>query len=128
MFSALMMLRRLRHALRYAVREEGFLVVFGAGVLLIAVGTIAYALGEDWNVVDAVYFAVATLTTTSVSDPDLVLEHSWMKVFTVFYILIGIGILVEVLRQLGTAFVAVRVEERAARTARRETRKRPPRE
>jgi hypothetical protein len=50
---------------------------------------------------------VATLTTTSVSDPDLVLENPWMKVFTVFYILIGIGILVEILRRLGTAFVAV---------------------
>jgi hypothetical protein len=88
-------------------------------VLLIALGTIAYALGEDWNVVDALYFAVATLTTTSVSDPDLVLDQAWMKIFTVFYILIGIGILVEVLRQLGTAFVAVRVEDQAARRARR---------
>jgi hypothetical protein len=50
-------------------------------------------LGEGWNVVDAFYFAVATLTTTSVSDPDLVLDERWMKVFTVFYLLIGIGIL-----------------------------------
>jgi uncharacterized membrane protein YkgB len=119
MFSALMMLQRLWRAVRYAMREEGFLVVFGAGVLLVAIGTIAYALGEGWGVVDALYFAVATLTTTSVSDPDLVLDQAWMKVFTVFYILIGIGILVEVLRQLGTAFVAVRVEDRAARAARK---------
>jgi hypothetical protein len=128
MFSALMMLRRLRRALRYAVHEEGFLTVLGAGVLLIAIGTIAYALGEDWNIVDALYFAVATLTTTSVSDPDLVLDQAWMKIFTVFYILIGIGILVEVLRQLGTSFVAVRVQDRAARTARREKSTQDPRE
>lgn len=82
-----------------------------AGTFLVVLGTVAYALGEDWNVVDAFYFAVATLTTTSVSDPDLVLEHRWMKVFTVFYILIGIGILVEVIRRLGVAFVATRIEE-----------------
>ena len=32
-------------------------------------------------------------STTSVADPDLVLNEGWMKVFTVFYLLIGIGVL-----------------------------------
>jgi hypothetical protein len=32
-------------------------------------------------VVDALYFAVATLTTTSVADPDLVIEDAWLKLF-----------------------------------------------
>jgi hypothetical protein len=39
-----------------------------------------------------------------------------MKVFTVFYLLIGIGILVEILRRLGAAFVAVRAEDKARST------------
>jgi hypothetical protein len=51
-----------------------------------------------------------------VADPELVLEHRWMKVFTVFYLLIGIGILVEILRRLGAAFVAVRAEDKARST------------
>jgi hypothetical protein len=68
-------------------------------------GTVSYALGEGWSVVDSLYFAVATLTTTSVADPDLVLQHDWMKVFSVFYILVGIGVLVETLRRLGSGFV-----------------------
>ena len=55
---------------------------------------------------------MSTLTTTSVSDPDLVLDDRWLKVFTVLYQLIGIGILVEVLRRLGIAAVAVRAQER----------------
>jgi hypothetical protein len=112
MVSALLMFRRLAHALRYAVREEDFVTVFGASVTLVLIGTVSYALGEGWNVLDAFYFAVATLTTTSVSDPDLVLDERWMKVFTVFYLLIGIGILVEILRRLGIAFVTVRAQER----------------
>ena len=33
-----------------------------------------------------------------------------MKVFTVLYLLVGIGILVEIFRRLGMAFVAVRTE------------------
>jgi Na+/H+ antiporter NhaD/arsenite permease-like protein len=70
--------------------------------------------------VDALYFAVATLTTTSVSDPDLGLQDGWVKLFTVLYLLVGIGILVEILRRLGLAFVAVRRQERAGEDSERE--------
>jgi Ion channel len=115
MVSALLMLRRVSKAFRYAVREDEFLNVFGAGVLLVVIGTVTYSLGAGWNVVDALYFAVATLTTTSVSDPDLVLQDGWLKLFTVLYLLVGIGILVEILRRLGMAFVEVRKLERDER-------------
>jgi hypothetical protein len=118
--SALLMFGRLTKALRYAFRSEDFGPVLGAGVLLLLVGTITYA-AQGWNVVDALYFAVSTLTTTSVSAPDLVLDSGWVKVFTVFYQLIGIGILVEILRRLGMAFVAVRAENHAARPAKEDS-------
>jgi hypothetical protein len=94
--------------------------VLGAGALLVFLGTLAYV-GHGWSVVDAVYFAVSTLTTTSVADPDLVLDSAWLKIFTILYQLIGIGILVEILRRLGFAFVAVRAEERAAKQAKEES-------
>jgi hypothetical protein len=86
-------------------------------VTLIVVGTLAYTFGEDWSPVDGFYFAVATLTTSSIADPDLVITNSWLKVFTIFYILIGIGILVEVARQLGVALIHVQREDHAARAA-----------
>ena len=114
MVSALVMLGRVSRALRYAFREEDFGPVVSAGAFLVLIGTVSYSLGEGWNVVDALYFAVSTLTTTSVADPDLVLDHGWMKVFTVLYLLIGIGVLVEILRRLGYAFVTVRAQEKAA--------------
>ena len=112
MLSALVMLARVARAVRYAIHEEDFLPVLSAGAFLVISGTLAYSLGEGWNVVDALYFAVSTLTTTSVSDPELVLEHRWMKVFTVLYLLVGIGILVEVLRRLGVSFIAARKAEK----------------
>jgi Ion channel len=115
MLSVLLMFRRVQRALHYAVREEDFLNIFGAAITLLIVGTISYTLGAGWNVVDALYFASATLTTTSVADPDLVLQDGWLKLFTVLYQLIGIGILVEVLRRLGAAFVVVRAEDKAAK-------------
>ena len=76
MVSALLMLQRVVRALRHAICEEEFLPVLSAGAGLALTGTVAYALGEGWSVVDASYFAVATLTTTSVADPELVLRES----------------------------------------------------
>ncbi len=117
MLSALMMFRRFERALRHALREENFAAILGAAVTLVFVGTLAYTLGENWNVVDGFYFAVATLTTSSIADPDLVITNSWSKVFTVFYILVGIGILVEVARQLGVALIEVGRQDHAAKAA-----------
>ena len=115
MLSVVRMLQRMLRAMKYSAKEEHFAVVAGAGVTLILVGTVTYSLGEGWNVVDGFYFAVCTLTTSSIADPDLTLTHDTLKLFTVFYVLTGIGILVELARELGVGFV----EERTARHARR---------
>lgn len=48
MLSALLMLHRVLQAVRLAIRDEGFLPVASAGVLLVFVGTLSYSLGEDW--------------------------------------------------------------------------------
>ena len=106
MISALLMLRRLAVALRVALREEDFGRILAAGLALIITGTLAYTLGGGWSVVDGLYVAVATLTTSSVLDPELTITDPWLKVFTVGYVLVGIGILVEVARRLGIGFMA----------------------
>ena len=54
--------------------------------------------------VDGLYFAVCTLTTSSIADPNLTLTHEALKLFTV-YVLTGIGILVELARELGIGFM-----------------------
>jgi hypothetical protein len=109
------MLRRMLRAIKYSAKEENFAVVAGAAVTLILVGTVTYSLGEGWNVVDGLYFAVCTLTTSSIADPNLTLTHDALKLFTVIYVLTGIGILVELARELGIGFV----KERATRHSRR---------
>jgi Ion channel len=111
------MYQRFAKAVRVAVREEGFAQIFGTGVLLVIIGTLSYTTSQDWSLVDGFYFAVATLTTSSIADPDLVITGWPIKIFTVFYILVGIGILVELVRQLGFAYVEVRREEKAAKEA-----------
>jgi len=114
MFSALIIWRRLRATISHALSEEDFGPILAAGVTLIAIGTITYTLANDWSVIDSFYFSVATLTTSSPADPDLVLADGWMRLFTAFYTLLGIGVLVEVARRLGASFIQVRKRERQA--------------
>lgn len=118
MLSALLMLRRLAGALRVALRDEDFGRVLSAGLALIVIGTLAYSFGSGWSLVDGLYVAVATLTTSSILDPKLTITDPWLKVFTAGYVLIGIGILVEIARRLGMGFIAARahVKETATET------------
>lgn len=81
-------------------------------------GTATYTLSEDWRLADGFYFAVCTLTTSSIADPHLTLSNEPIKIFTAFYVLVGIGILVEVARQIGFGFVAMRTAQSEARRAR----------
>jgi hypothetical protein len=111
------MLYRFAGAVRRAASEETFVAIVGAAIALELTGTVAYTLGEGWSLVDGFYFAVCTLTTSSIADPDLVLTHDVLKIFTTIYILTGIGILVEVARQLGVGFVKMREEYKATMLA-----------
>ena len=112
------MLGRMLGAMKYARKEENFAAVAGAAVALIFLGTVTYSFGEGWSVIDGFYFAVATLTTTGVADPHLTLTHDALKIFTAFFVLTGIGILVELARELGVGYVKEREERHAARQAR----------
>jgi hypothetical protein len=111
------MLRRFAGALQVALREEDFVRVRSAGVALVVTGTLAYTLGSGWSVVDGFYVAVATLTTSSIADPELTIIDPWLKIFTAFYVLLGIAVLVEIGRRIGMGFIAAREEIRAANEA-----------
>jgi Ion channel len=100
--------------------RKSFVAIFGAAIALVIIGTITYTLGESWNVADGFYFAVCTLTTSSIADPDLTLTSEALKIFTTLYVLTGIGILVELARQLGVGFVKMREEHGATRHAKRQ--------
>jgi hypothetical protein len=117
MISAILMLRRLVGALRIALREEDFARILGAGLALIVIGTLAYSLGNGWSIVDGLYVAVATLTTSSILDPELTITDPWLKVFTAGYVLVGIGILVETARRLGMGFITARAEVEKSKAA-----------
>jgi len=66
--------------------------------LVIAGGTIVYHYLEGWSWVDAVYFSVVTLTTVGFGDFSPQTDAG--KLFTIFYIILGIGIILSFIHTL----------------------------
>ena len=68
MFSALIVFGSYVRAVKIAARNEGFASVALAALLLITIGTLFYTLSQDWSLIDGFYFAIATLTTSSIAE------------------------------------------------------------
>lgn len=58
---------------------------------VIGFGTIMYKYLEEWDWVDCLYFSVVTLTTVGYGDFAPITTGG--KLFTIFYILLGLGII-----------------------------------
>ena len=59
--------------------------------IILAIGTTTYHFVEGWKWIDALYFSVITLTTIGYGDFSP--QTDFGKIFTLFYILIGLGII-----------------------------------
>jgi len=76
--------------------EHAYKVLAAAALGLLAVGTVVYHYLEDWSWVDALYFSTVAITTVGFG--DLAPSTDGSKLFTVVYILGGIGIITTYLR------------------------------
>ena len=59
-------------------------------VVFLLVGTYSYHILEGWDYLDSLYFSTVTLTTIGYG--DLYPTNNSSKLFTVFFILSGVGI------------------------------------
>jgi voltage-gated potassium channel len=69
---------------------EGKVLLVGAASM-VAIGTVTYHVLEGWSLLDSLYFSVVTLATVGYGDFHPTTDPA--KLFTVGYILVGIGIL-----------------------------------
>ncbi len=74
------------------LRDPEFRTLLLLMIIMLLTGTFFYSKFEGWNLLDSLYFSVATLATVGYG--DLAPTKPISKLFTIFYILGGIGILV----------------------------------
>lgn len=87
--------------------------IFALGVVLLGVGTVFYHHVEKLKYLDSIYFSVITLTTVGYG--DIVPKTDAGKIFTIFYVLIGIGLLAGIANYLLRHAMNRRFEKREER-------------
>ena len=111
---------RFARAVRRSLRDPEFRGLFVLVVVTLAAGTLFYWQIEGWSLLDSFYFSSITLTTVGYG--DLAPETAAGKLFTVFYVFTGIGLIVAFLNAVARGTV----EQREERRGRRDRRTRPP--
>jgi voltage-gated potassium channel len=74
-----------------ALKDPEYEVLATLTALILLVGTLTYHGLEGWGYIDSLYFSVTTLTTVGYGDFT---PHTELgRIFTIVYIIVGIGIL-----------------------------------
>ena len=115
MISLALVFVRLFRVIRIGFGEPEFRALFAAAMFVLLGGMIFYMYEEDWSAIDALYFCVTTLTTIGFGDPAPSTDLS--KLFTVAYVIVGIGII--------ASFIAA-VAERSQRIEEQRRRRKSP--
>ena len=73
------------------IKDEHYRDLLITSLVILGFGTVVYHYLEGWSWIDCLYFSVITLTTIGYGDFSPQTEAG--KLFTIFYILIGIGMI-----------------------------------
>jgi len=90
------------------VRDPEGKIILAWAITQVVISTVAYMWLEGWSLVDALYFSVVTLATVGFGDLHPTTDAA--KLFTVLYILAGLGVI--------AAFISELTKHRAAVLAR----------
>lgn len=103
MLSFSLIILRLAKGVSRCWRDLAFRTTLVLVCLTVLSGTLFYRSIEGWGWIDAVYFSVATISTVGYG--DLAPQSDIGKIFTIFYMLVGIGLFVALVTQLARALI-----------------------
>ncbi|MCD6229420.1 MAG: two pore domain potassium channel family protein [Candidatus Diapherotrites archaeon] len=97
--------------------------IFTLFIMLFLVGMFAYHSFEKWSWIDSLYFSVTTLTTIGYG--DLYPTNDVSKMFTIFYVIGGISLVLYALSSIQRDLINIeeRVEDVVKKNIRRKSRK-----
>lgn len=88
-----------------------------AMMILIGFGTWAFHVLEGWTWGRSFYFSVATLTTVGYGDVHPTTDGT--RIFTAFFILIGVGVVIAAITSIGARYLATQEKQLSDNLARR---------
>ena len=91
MYAFLILLYRFFRSLGNGLKDKDFRAMFMWVILILLLGTWFYTKVEGWSALDALYFSVITLTTIGYG--DFYPQTTAGKIFTMVYVLIGLGLI-----------------------------------
>lgn len=103
MISFLLLFRSLGRVLKILFRQEEQKAVLLSVMFILLIGTVFYHNIEKMALLDALYFSVMTLATVGYGDFTPVTMLG--KLFTILYVLLGVGILTAMIANFNRALI-----------------------
>jgi voltage-gated potassium channel Kch len=99
------------------LRGKAYRLPFVVAIVTVIGGTIFYHLVEGWDWLDSMYFSVITLTTVGYGDFSP--QTDLGKIFTMFYVLTGVGVMFGLINAFyrNRVLVYAKVEEKEDKEA-----------
>ena len=95
------------------LKDEEYRDLLITTFIIITFGSIVFHYLEGWSWIDSIYFSVITLSTIGYGDFSPATDAG--KIFTIFYIIIGIGIILSFLNALYHHYANIRFEKNGRR-------------
>ena len=92
------------------LQDEEYRDLLYTTFIIITIGTISYHYLEGWSVIDSLYFSVVTLTTIGYG--DFTPQTDAGKIFTILYIIAGIGMILSFINTLQHHYSNMRHKEK----------------
>ncbi|MEK4698419.1 ion channel [Solibacillus sp. FSL R7-0668] len=110
MVSFILSLKRLLEGLFHAFKRQDFLSLFATLCFILLSGTLFYRGVEKWSWLDSFYFSFISLIPTSVTTTFTPVT-TFGKIFTMIYLMVGVGIMFMILVTIGRSILKVEDED-----------------